>query len=132
MKTLVILRGAPGSGKSTFAEWIASLSYDAVVCSADDFFYKGSEYKFDASKLKQAHMYCKQKCIDAMEEDCEHIFIANTNTTQREIQPYFDLAEKYGYRVFSIIVESRHNGENVHGVPEETIEKMKNRFEVML
>ena len=40
--------------------------------------------------------------------------------------------EKYGYRVYSLIVENRHGGINEHGVTEEKLEQMKNRFEVQL
>ena len=32
----------------------------------------------------------------------------------------------------SIIVENRHGSVNEHGVPEETLWKMKNRFEIKL
>jgi hypothetical protein len=45
---------------------------------------------------------------------------------------YFELADIYGYRVYSLIVENRHGGVNEHGVPQETLDKMKNRFEVQL
>jgi hypothetical protein len=45
---------------------------------------------------------------------------------------YFDLAKQYGYQVFTIIVENRHGGVNEHGVPDEKLEQMKNRFEVKL
>jgi hypothetical protein len=48
------------------------------------------------------------------------------------MQPYFDLAERYGYRVYSLIVENRHGGVNEHGVPEDKLEIMKNRFEISL
>jgi hypothetical protein len=48
------------------------------------------------------------------------------------MQPYYDLAEKYGYRVYSLIVENRHGGVNEHGVPEEKLEQMKQRFEIKL
>jgi len=48
------------------------------------------------------------------------------------MKPYFDLAEKHGYRVYSLIVENRHGGVNEHGVPEDKLEIMKNRFEVKL
>ena len=43
-----------------------------------------------------------------------------------------DLAKKYDYKVFSIIVENRHGGVNEHGVPADKLEIMKNRFEVKL
>jgi hypothetical protein len=60
------------------------------------------------------------------------IIVSNTFTQEWEMQPYYDLAEKYGYRVYSLIVENRHDGKNQHGVPQETLEKMKNRFEILL
>jgi hypothetical protein len=42
------------------------------------------------------------------------------------------LAQKYDYKVVSLIVENRHGNKSVHDVPDETIEKMKKRFEVSL
>ena len=45
---------------------------------------------------------------------------------------YFKLAEKYGYMVFTIIIENRHGGKNIHGVPDDKLEQMKKRFEIML
>jgi hypothetical protein len=45
---------------------------------------------------------------------------------------YFELANKYGYLVHSIIVENRHGGKNEHAVPEDKIEIMRNRFEISL
>jgi hypothetical protein len=48
------------------------------------------------------------------------------------MEPYYKLAETYGYRVFSLIVENRHGGENIHGAPADKIQAMKDRFEVKL
>jgi hypothetical protein len=45
---------------------------------------------------------------------------------------YFGLANQYGYKVFSIIVENRHGGVNEHGVPAEKLEQMKDRFSIKL
>lgn len=60
------------------------------------------------------------------------IVVSNTSTTEKEMQPYLDLAKEFGYTVVSLIVENRHGNSSVHGVPKETLEKMKNRFEVKL
>ena len=62
----------------------------------------------------------------------QKIVVSNTFTQEWEMKTYFDLAGKNGYKVFSIIVENRHGGETVHNVPKETLEKMKNRFEIKL
>jgi hypothetical protein len=60
------------------------------------------------------------------------IAVSNTFTQEWEMDTYYELAKQYGYRVFSLIVENRHGGVNEHGVPEDKLEIMKNRFEVKL
>jgi hypothetical protein len=60
------------------------------------------------------------------------IVVSNTFTQEWEMKPYFDMAETYGYRVFTLIVENRHGGVNQHGVPQDKLEIMKNRFETKL
>jgi len=60
------------------------------------------------------------------------IAVSNTFTQEWEMEDYYKLAEKYNYKVVSLIVENRHGGKNVHGVPEDKLEIMKNRFEIKL
>ncbi len=135
MKELILLRGLPGSGKTTLANvillWPSTDPSNAL--SADQYFEdeKGN-YNFDASKLKQAHEWCKNQCERQMKLDYMRIVVANTFTQGWEMENYFNLAKKYGYRVHSIIVENRHEGKNVHDVPDEKIEQMRNRFKIML
>jgi predicted kinase len=129
MKTLYIVRGIPGSGKSTFAQ-----SLDCPVFEADQYFIDSEtgEYKFDGSKIKLAHNWCKLRVEHSMEDDFQKIAVSNTFTQEWEMDAYYELAKQYGYRVFSLIVENRHGGVNVHDVPEDKLEQMKNRFEVKL
>jgi hypothetical protein len=70
--------------------------------------------------------------MDAMKEDHPIVVVSNTFTQEWEMEAYYLLAEELGYRVVSMIVENRHNGKNIHGVPEDKLEIMKNRFEVKL
>jgi predicted kinase len=129
MKTLYIVRGIPGSGKSTFAQ-----SLDCPVFEADQYFIDSEtgEYKFDGSKIKLAHNWCKLRVEQSMEDDFQKIAVSNTFTQEWEMDAYYELAKQYGYRVFSLIVENRHGGVNEHDVPEDKLELMKNRFEVKL
>jgi predicted kinase len=135
-KKLYIVRGLPGSGKSTFA--LDLVGSDFLVCEADKYFMVDGEYKFDGSKLKEAHESCRNLVETYMKDSLvndqfyREIAVSNTFTQAWEMQPYYDLAEKYGYRVYSLIVENRHDGVNQHGVPEEKLVQMKNRFEVQL
>jgi hypothetical protein len=48
------------------------------------------------------------------------------------MEAYYSLAKQYDYQVHSVVVENRHGGVNTHGVPEDKLEVMKNRFEVKL
>ena len=48
------------------------------------------------------------------------------------MEHYIELAKKYGYQVFTLIVENRHGGKNIHGVPDDKLEVMRNRFEIKL
>jgi predicted kinase len=126
---LILLRGLPGSGKSTLGDIIQQSS----VISADDFFIDSKgEYVFDATKLKEAHNMCQQKCAERMRLELSKIVVANTFTQTWEMQPYFDMAERYHYRVHTLVVENRHGAKNIHNVPEDKLVQMKNRFEIDL
>ena len=135
-KTLYLVRGLPGSGKTTLAETLAT-PLGAPVFSADNFFEKKKEdgtieYNFDISKIGIAHSVCRSKTKNAMEFEYRNIFVANTFTTEKEMREYFNLAKEFGYKIFTLVVENRHGNSNVHNVPTETLEKMKNRFNVKL
>jgi predicted kinase len=127
MKILYIVRGIPGSGKSTFAN-----SLDCPVFEADMYFMNDGEYKFEADKLKLAHNWCKLRVEHSMEDDFQKIAVSNTFTQEWEMTPYYEMAKQYGYTVFSVIIENRHGGVNEHGVPEDKLKMMKDRFEVKL
>lgn len=136
-KNLYIVRGLPGSGKSTFA--LNLVGADFLVCEADKYFMVDGEYKFDGSKLKDAHEFCRNTVETYMRDNVEandqfyrQIAVSNTFTQEWEMQPYFDLAKKYGYTVFTIVVENRHHGVNHHGVPDEALTRMRDRFEIKL
>jgi len=133
---LFLVRGLPGSGKTSFASAIWN---DYAVCEADKFFYdKEGNYNFDPSKLKEAHAWCKNEVESKMIEHQNNqqyypeIAVSNTFTQEWEMEDYFKLAEKYGYKVVSLIIENRHGGQNVHGVPEDKLQIMKNRFQIKL
>lgn len=127
MKELFLLRGLPGSGKSTLATSLGGKCFEA-----DMYFLKEGEYRFDVTKLKDAHQWCQSSVNGLMVNQEPKIIVSNTFTQEWEIKPYYKLAQKYGYRVYSLIVENRHGGTNQHEVPDQTLDKMENRFQVKL
>lgn len=133
MKNLYLLRGLPGSGKSTLAEQLGGSHFET-----DKYFIgENGEYNFDGSKLKEAHQWCQDSVANAMvlnhtTGENETIVVSNTFTQEWEMKPYMDMAKNWGYRVFTIIVENRHGGVNQHGVPDEKLQQMNDRFEIKL
>jgi predicted kinase len=135
MKHLYLLRGLPGSGKSTLANQIGDTHFEADMY----FINENGEYIFNGADIKKAHQWCQSQVELAMIQnhityglDSSDIVVSNTFTQGWEMEPYYKLAESYGYRVFSLIVENRHGGENIHGAPENKIEEMRVRFEFRL
>lgn len=127
MKELFLLRGLPGAGKSTLAKSLGGMHMEA-----DKYFMDEGEYKFDASKLKEAHAWCQNAAKVWMTNSVPKVVISNTFTQTWEMDYYFELAKEHGYRVYSLVVENRHGGENVHNVPKEKIEEMARRFSVKI
>jgi predicted kinase len=133
-KKLFIVRGVPGSGKSTFAKELgADYHFEADMYFINP---ETGEYLFAPEKIKAAHEWCRgsveQHMIQLSKRESCSIIVSNTFTQEWEMEPYFELAEKYGYDVFSIIVENRHGGKNIHDCPEEKVQIMRDRFEVQL
>ncbi len=132
-KTLFLVRGLPGAGKSSFIESLLDMGLDIRAYATDDWLkdFDGS-YRWEAEKLREAHNQCQASVEWDMSDDFDNIAVHNTLTTETELEPYLTLAKKYGYKVVSLIVENRHGNKNIHQVPESTIIKMRNRFSVKL
>jgi predicted kinase len=133
-KTMLILRGVSGSGKSTYAKKIQSETPGSIIVSADDYFAQLG--RFDGSKLSAAHTQCLNNAIKAMTENAPLVIIDNTNTQKWEYQKYIDAANKYGYSVQQKMIGGLskedvelYSERNIHGVPRNTIERMVQRFE---
>jgi predicted kinase len=126
-KILYLFRGIPGSGKTTAAKSLGLMTFEA-----DQFFMEDGEYKFDPTKLREAHQWCKDQVEYVMINGMPKVAVSNTFTQEWEMTPYFELASKYGYMVITMVVENRHGGTNEHGVPDDKLEIMKNRFEIKL
>jgi tRNA uridine 5-carbamoylmethylation protein Kti12 len=133
-----ILRGLPGSGKSTFSKNLAREKGEnnISICSADDYFI-GSDgvYRFSPQKLKDAHLSCKEKFVDSLNNEVPFVVVDNTNTQKWEFENYMLIAKEYGYSVEIVnffdggLTDKELAKRNTHGVPEEKIKQMRERFQ---
>lgn len=85
---IVILRGLPGSGKSHLARYI-SAKYDAVICSADDYFTINNKYTYDRTKLNRAHDYWRKKMYEMLSQG-RSVIIDNTNACISHYNDIYD------------------------------------------
>jgi predicted kinase len=129
MKSFIIMRGIPGSGKSTY---IKNYYPEAKVCSADHYFETPRGYFFDASKLSQAHGHCKRSVLDAMEQGAPLIVLDNTNIKLAWFKEYIETAKRFGYEVGAVRMicdPEEAFKRNSHGVPKDKIVSFKERLD---
>jgi len=124
MRLLYLIRGLPGSGKTTLAH---RLSLDRHHCfAADDWFSRNGNYKFDPSQIGQAHESCRNAVEAVMTGGTGPIAVHNTFSQPWEAEPYWLLAEQYEYDVF--VIECQNAFENTHNVPLQQIDAMRARW----
>lgn len=141
MLNMYLIRGLPGSGKTTLAETLSGV----FSVAADDFFYRhglpdngampffirnsGWEYKYEAAAIPDAHEWCRA-WVERWARDKEpSISVHNTFCQSWEVWPYLAIAKANGYRVTIITVDGGHGARSLHGVSEETLIRMAERFE---
>jgi hypothetical protein len=154
MKKLILMRGLPGGGKSTYARQRAMSTLSegfpgVVICSTDDQFINDKgEYVFDPTLLGVNHQANQLKVLRSMIAGIKIVIVDNTNTTHKEMKPYKDMAATHGYEVEEVLIgrEQLFPGmdgsphaladyidmcakRNTHKVPREAILKMARRFE---
>ena len=74
----------------------------------------------------------KTTLVEAMLYESGVIKRSGSIDGKNTVSDYFPVEKEYGYSVFCVVVENRHQGQNVHGVPSEKILQMKERFEFSL
>ncbi|XP_072932623.1 uncharacterized protein [Epargyreus clarus] len=135
-RTLIIMRGAPGSGKSYLARQILEITIGSKVeqqhiFSTDDYFMMGGNYRYDKTRLQDAHIWNQRKVFDALDKGISPVIIDNTNVEYWEIEPYARTGVYNGYLLE--VVEPNTTwarnlyqlaSRNLHGVPAPNIKRM--------
>lgn len=142
MRTLLLLRGAPGCGKST---WIEKQGFKPYTLSADDVRSLYGTYDFDADgnisisqKSDNAVWKTMFEILENRMDRGEFTVIDACNSKTSEMNRYKDLAHKYRYRIYCVdmtyipIEQAKYQNKlrpSVKWVPDDYIEKVYSRFE---
>jgi len=130
-KTLILMQGIPGSGKSTVARGIAAQAQGQVtIRSTDDFW--GEDYNFEPQNLGLAHDWNQLRVESDMETGVNTIIVDNTNIKARDVAVYKELAQHFGYSlqvirvVVPLTVALDRNAERTPNrrVPDDVIRRM--------
>lgn len=131
---LVIIRGAPGSGKTTMAKMLTKES--GKFFELDQFWSShmgDDQYHFDMDKLETAIQAIDNSIVDALLNKVSPIVISNTATRRYEYERYVLMAAQHGYQLEVMAMESDFtNGQGVpeKGVTPDKVATMKTRFEL--
>lgn len=117
MAKLIVVRGLPGSGKSTYAKSLGFAHFEA-----DMHFMQNGEYVFDPSKLGAAHAWCQAAVRESLAAGIDTV-VSNTFVKKWEAQPYLDMDAD-----IEVVTITTSFG-TIHGVPEEAIARMKANWE---
>lgn len=123
MAELVLIRGLPGSGKSTIAKAMAGY----VHYEADMYFEcVDGVYRFRPSEIAIAHQWCQAMAEDELTNGRD-VVVANTFTQRWEIIPYVQIAKRAAANLR--VITARGEFASVHDVPDEKIKAMRQRWE---
>lgn len=122
---LIIIRGVPGSGKSTIAKEYVERGYQHF--EADMYFLDNDgNYKFDTYKLRDAHAWCMAMTFHTLLEG-KNVVVSNTFVKRWEFQPYIDFCNDNNIPYGIIVAGGSYF--NIHGVPDEVVKRMRRNWE---
>ncbi|XP_025118976.3 NEDD4-binding protein 2-like 2 isoform X3 [Bubalus bubalis] len=138
-KLLILLRGLPGSGKTTLSRILLGQSRDGIVFSTDDYFHHQDGYRYNVNQLGDAHDWNQNRAKQAINQGRSPVIIDNTNTQAWEMKPYVEMAIGKGYRVEFHEPETwwkfdpeELEKRNKHGVSRKKIAQMLDRYEYQM
>lgn len=124
MSSMILVRGLPGSGKSTVAKTLIGFYMHVET----DMFWINDQggYDFDPKRLGEAHSWCQNKAVELMSAGF-NVVVSNTFTTKKELLPYFEMAKEFDCVPQVILCQGQFG--NIHNVPQEALDRMAARFE---
>lgn len=129
-RTLIIIRGLPGAGKSTLASVLMNDTKRYVHLETDMYWYRNPnrEYNFVFEELNRAHRWCLQTA-EAFMANGLNIIQSNTNLVYSEVKNYVEFAKACEMHIMVYTLNKDKNFGSIHNVPKEVMDRMYNKME---
>lgn len=120
-QNLILIRGIPGAGKSTFAR-ILTKHPNAVWFEADMWRGFGEARRYSEEYSHNAHAWCLGKAADALRNGRAIVVVSNTFAKVAQMRPYYDVVQEliqlYGHTISITVLHVEHDktlNRSVHG-----------------
>ena len=127
MSVVIIVRGLPGSGKTTWAKAFQAQHPGTVVCSADDAFESDAGYNYNPHMVSAAHFACRVKVERALQAGAPYVVVDNTHTRRWEYEKTLEIARNAHAMVYQYVCTG--TWPSVHDIPADKLVMMSQRFE---
>lgn len=102
-KIAIIMRGVPGSGKSTFVNMIKTLPGSVSIHAVDDLHTdRNGNFLWDEENAERLYTLNFANFVKSCESQVEFIVCDAINIEVDSFQKYVDIAEQYGYCVYVV------------------------------
>lgn len=144
---LLLIRGLPGSGKTTLARQLVEAGEYDCHFEADMYFCLSQQkaphplagvlpeyplargkYYYDPALVATAHHWCQLKTATALGMG-RSVVVSNTFVERWEVELYRDIAARFPVPVPVEIRTATGRFKNVHGVPEHVLRIMEKKWE---
>jgi predicted kinase len=111
-KKLIVLRGVPGSGKTSWvSNYIKTHPNESVIAINDyDFFFNEDKYQLNVSQIDEARSNSMTNFLEAITQNYDTIIINNINNRFYMYVNYILISASFGYKstVFTIPCNNEH------------------------
>lgn len=124
---LILIRGLPGSGKTTLAKRLLEVIPNSKHFEMNQYrINSDGEYNYDPTQNQNVANICKIDALIALEKGFT-VIVSNTFTRRWEMVDYINYV--IIYNIPYQIIECYSQFKSEHNVPNEHVQRMKDRWE---